>query len=406
MEKFALLVGVLLLLPVAHFSGAALQVKANATIDSDLKNSSNSDRTDSSNEETGKLASVLDHTRVDQVKNEKDQEVGSKGDLGNGLGKNNSSGNTNSKKDYNLVIGKGGSNDEFEAKKLPEKDGSKNQVGGSKVDIGSSVDNSNSSGKTESGKDHNVQEENGGLNDDKNKEVPEDKGTNGNMASSNQAGEEGSSGDDCYSSINCVDEENKMVACLRVPGNDSPHLSLLIQNKGNKTLAVKIIAPDFVQLDRTKVRVNKKDNERVQVSIGDGGTDSLIVLATGNGKCSLDFRDLIGHGSSPKFAYISLPTRRPFTFLFFSALLILVLAWGYIRRRKLSYNRFMYQKLDVGLPFSFDGKSKLEDNDGWDESWGDDWNDEETPRTPSKPSPSLSSKRLASRRLSKEGRKD
>jgi hypothetical protein len=59
------------------------------------------------------------------------------------------------------------------------------------------------------------------------------------------------------------------------------------------------------------------------------------------------------------------------------------------------------------LPVSGEGKTESETNDGWDNSWGDDWDDEEAPKAPSLPvTPSLSSKGLASRRLSKEAWKD
>lgn len=52
-------------------------------------------------------------------------------------------------------------------------------------------------------------------------------------------------------------------------------------------------------------------------------------------------------------------------------------------------------------------------DDGWNNNWGDDWDDEngdgdeEQPNTPVLPlTPSVSSRGLASRRLSKEGWKD
>ena len=151
---------------------------------------------------------------------------------------------------------------------------------------------------------------------------------------------------------------------------------------------------------------------QVEVSIGTGGTEGLIILTAGNRVCNLDFKDLITQNSSPKFAYLGLPTRRStIAFMSFSGLLIMVFIWMFVsfRRRKLvSIGGFAYQKLDVGLPVSVGGKKRLNNNnEGWDESWGDGWDDEEAPRTPSRPSPGLSSsKRLASRRLSKETRKD
>lgn len=44
---------------------------------------------------------------------------------------------------------------------------------------------------------------------------------------------------------------------------DSLYLSLLIENRGTKALDVKIVAPDFVNLERTSVKLQAKRNEEV-----------------------------------------------------------------------------------------------------------------------------------------------
>lgn len=142
----------------------------------------------------------------------------------------------------------------------------------------------------------------------------------------------------------------------------------------------------------------------------------MITLTAGSGNCSLDFRDLIGHTlqkefeNPPKSSFISFLKRKPVAALiFFAPLVILLSAWMCInlRRRYYSGSGFKFQKIDMGLPVSSGGKTELDTNDGWDNSWGDSWDDEEAPKTPSMPvTPGLSSKGLASRRWNKEGRKD
>lgn len=56
------------------------------------------------------------------------------------------------------------------------------------------------------------------------------------------------------------------------------------------------------------------------------------------------------------------------------------------------------------LPVSTGGSKETDEADGWDNSWGDDW-DDEAPKTPQLVS-TPSSKGLASRRLNKDGWKD
>jgi hypothetical protein len=140
---------------------------------------------------------------------------------------------------------------------------------------------------------------------------------------------------------------------------------------------------------------------QVKVYHIDGGIDSLIMLTAGNGKCSLDFKDLIAHSSlkefdnSPKHSFISFLTRPSFAVAFGAFLLVIVVSTLVIsfRRRHLSGNVLKYQKLDMELPVSSGGKPEMDTSDGWDNSW----DDVEAPKTPSMPViPSLSSKGLAS----------
>lgn len=156
---------------------------------------------------------------------------------------------------------------------------------------------------------------------------------------------------------------------------------------------------------------------QVTVTLKDEVTGSMILTA-GNGKCILDFKDVMLQGTrdeadnSLKYnsAYKNLLSQRyTIAFLSFSAVLIIALLWicFSFRGRKLLSGGLKYQKLDVvdmELPVSSRGKPNSDINDGWDNSWGDNWDDdEETPHTPSLPvTPSLSAKGLASRRLTKD----
>lgn len=222
-------------------------------------------------------------------------------------------------------------------------------------------------------------------------------------------------GEECDPANECTDDTKELIACLRVPGNESPDLSLLIQNKGKRPLSVTISAPDFVWLEKSQIELQEKDNKKVKVLIRKGGPGNLIVLTAGNGNCSLDFRDLIAQSSKKETEYTSQSTyinrfkRIPsIGFICLGALLVMVSILTCVTfRRKHFTSNSKYQRLDMELPVSGGAKTDSDLNDGWDNNWSDGWDDEEAPKTPSMPvTPSLSSQGVSSRRGKKDGWKD
>ncbi|KAL6180399.1 hypothetical protein ACLB2K_047062 [Fragaria x ananassa] len=368
-KRFALLVGVLLLQLVIHCSGADLKVEEGAKTVVDPKVSLTSEGSNSLDDKKAVTNLVSNGNEFQEVKKDKDRVGGLNNGVGKGKEKTGSYGEVGSTETHSVAKGEKGSND---------------------------------------GKNGKSSEESKAM-------AKEEVGNAGNV---NPMREDGTPREECGSANMCTVEENKLVACLRVPGDDdSPHLSLLIQNKGKDPLVVTISAPEFVWLDKTKVQLKEKDNAKVDVSVGSGGATSIIVLKAGNGNCSLDFKDLITHNSqkepdnSSNTTYLFLWTHRPaIGILLVALLMILVFARMYVRfmKRRVSSSGFKYQKLDdVHLPVLSSEKPELHINDGWDNTWDDKWDDEEAPHTPSMPvTPSLSGKGLASRRLNKEGWKD
>lgn len=231
--------------------------------------------------------------------------------------------------------------------------------------------------------------------------------------------EEGSRVEECDTSNSCKDEKVGLVACLRVPGNESPEVSLLVQNKGKGPLNVTIIsAPDFVKLEKTQIQLKENEDDQVKVSIAETGTKNLIVLTAGKGKCTLNFQGLVTLNLNKDKVVSTTESvntnnamkRIPLiAFVVFGAIVVSASAWMRIRfpRRHLASKNSKYQKLDMDLPVSGGGKVEFASIDGWDNSWGDDWDDEEAPKTTAMPlTPSLSAKGLAPRRLNKEAWKD
>ncbi|KAL0329962.1 UNVERIFIED_CONTAM: hypothetical protein Sradi_4982900 [Sesamum radiatum] len=220
----------------------------------------------------------------------------------------------------------------------------------------------------------------------------------------------------CDSSSNsCWDDAKTLVACLRVPGNESPALSLLIQNKGKGPLSITISAPDLVQLEKKQIELQENKDAEVKVSIRGVENGHFIVLTAGHGNCSLNFTDQfisrkkVDHSYDSSYFNIFKLTLST-GFLFLAALLIIVVSvfmCAKFGRRYFARKGPKYQKLDMELPISHGSKLEPGENDGWDESWGDSWDDEEVPKTPPLPvTPSLSSKGIAARKSSKEGWKD
>ncbi|XP_073007347.1 uncharacterized protein [Typha latifolia] len=219
--------------------------------------------------------------------------------------------------------------------------------------------------------------------------------------------------DECDPSNRCNDEKNKFIACLRVPGTDSLALSLLVENIGTTLLDVSIIAPDFVSLEQTTVQLQGKRNIEVKVSVSDGATnDTMIVLKAGEGRCSLSLRNMIPDSvrneASKISGYYTLRSRVASLCMLLAVLILIGAALLYNKFRRMYRHDAgpMYQKVDMSLPVSTTGKKEAGEPDQWDNSWGDNWEDEEAPMTPSKPSPNPSSKGLAPRRSMKDGWKD
>ncbi|GFP86720.1 hypothetical protein PHJA_000815800 [Phtheirospermum japonicum] len=249
-------------------------------------------------------------------------------------------------------------------------------------------------------------------------EVKENEGSDTESKKESKKGSLPPAREKCDSSSNrCTDDDKTLVACLRVPGNESPALSLLIQNMGKASLNIAISAPDLVELEKKQIELQENKDTEVKVSIKGVESGHLIILSAGHGKCTLNFRDqFVGmkksgdpHDSSSFSNIFKLTLSKGF--LFTCALIFLVISVFVSTKfgRKYFFSRKdpKYQKLDMELPISHDSKHESDENKGWDDNWGDDWDDEETPTTPSFPvTPSLSSKGMASRKFSKEGWKD
>ncbi|XP_073303068.1 uncharacterized protein [Primulina huaijiensis] len=254
----------------------------------------------------------------------------------------------------------------------------------------------------------------------------EQKNTNGTVSKDDQKQNEGSDSKSdkgtekvknpvCDSSSNrCTDDDKTLVACLRVPGNESPERSLLILNKGKGPLSVTISAPDLVHLEKNKIQLQKNEITELSIPVKGVGHGQFIVLTAGHGDCRLDISYQSIHGNKKldgdsESTFSNLARKTNFiAILFLGALAVTasVLICVFLRQRS-TKKPLKYQMLDMELPVSHGSEQVPAPNEGWDDSWGDNWDDEEAPTTPSFPlTPSHSTKGIASRKYNKVGWKD
>lgn len=253
--------------------------------------------------------------------------------------------------------------------------------------------------------------------DPKEKENGVKKGNGGDEGSSSETKKESKKGrlppvrEKCDSSSNrCTDDDKTLVACLIVPGNDSPAaLSLLILNKGKGSQSITISAPDSVQLKSKQIELQENKDIEVKVSTKTVENGHSIVLTAGHGNCTLDLEDeVVGtkiddHSpSSSSFSIFRLTLSRGVVFL--GGLVIAGVSVFLCKKSGMKYfarKGLKYQRLDMELPVSHGSTTEGGGNEGWDNSWGDSWEDEEASMAPSlPPTPTLSSRKF------KEGWKD
>uniref|UniRef100_A0A0A9CN40 DUF7356 domain-containing protein n=1 Tax=Arundo donax TaxID=35708 RepID=A0A0A9CN40_ARUDO len=211
---------------------------------------------------------------------------------------------------------------------------------------------------------------------------------------------------ECDPSHRCIIEKKKFIACLKVPGEDSLALSLLMDNKGMNPLDVSITAPDYVTLAEDTVNVKANDHNETQVSfsISDAANNTTINLKVAEETCTINI-----HSAITREAGQVIQMRLTSTYMLVPVFVLLAVVGVCIKLRRTPKQDGdpAYQKLDMAeLPVSIGGKKEPDQSNKWDDNWGDDWDDEEAPLTPSKPMPNPSSKGLAPRRSTKDGWKD
>ncbi|CAA6672922.1 unnamed protein product [Spirodela intermedia] len=226
----------------------------------------------------------------------------------------------------------------------------------------------------------------------------EDKGISaGDSSSKTAVAKEKSPVEDCGEKNGCTDTKNNFVACLKVPGNDSSGLTLLIVNKGIGSLTV-TFRPLSMSVWRSP---SSSENERKTNISQDPPPSRLPIRRAGEGLGeerrwrrvdNLELRrwplraqlpelipnsvkDGSGGASVPSSGRLLSPAG--LVYLALAAVALAVVAWLLVKHRR-----------RAALPVSGGEHGAAAGwNDGWEESWDDDDDDEETPGPPPSPCP-------------------
>ncbi|TVU20259.1 hypothetical protein EJB05_36462 [Eragrostis curvula] len=164
---------------------------------------------------------------------------------------------------------------------------------------------------------------------------------------------------ECDPSHRCIIEKNKFIACLKVPGEDSLALSLLMDNKGMNPIDASIMAPDYVTIaeDTVHIEANGHNETQVSVSISDAANDTAIVLKVAEETCTINIHSAIARETGPVMRM-----RLTSTYTLVPVFILLAVVGVCIKLRKTRKQEGgpAYQKLDTAeLPVSIGGKKKL-----------------------------------------------
>ncbi|CAJ2670992.1 unnamed protein product [Trifolium pratense] len=209
--------------------------------------------------------------------------------------------------------------------------------------------------------------------------------------------------DSCVGLNFCTDD-GVLVACIS--NMDSKHFVVLLQNRGDGTVKVKLRS-DY-ESNLGDVEVDKNKTEKVTIKrIRSESTE--LTLDAGKGDCVLHAATLVPEQSFflrlPSYDKILTPVNGAYFLIF--TLLVFGGIWGCCCMfRKKRHDEVQYQELEMALPESVSA-TNVESAEGWDQVWDDDWDDNAAVISPAvRHAGSISANGLTSRSLNKDGWED
>lgn len=204
---------------------------------------------------------------------------------------------------------------------------------------------------------------------------------------------------------------SELVACLQYSGDVSKELFLLVQNEGKDSLIVNI--KTSLNSDTNKLQVARHSAEKASVltNATDVKESIRIILNAGKEDCIIEIKPSVSDWkrSQQFLAYATNLTPIHGLYFLFLIVFIVVGAWAFCKLKRMSRrgdSGIPYQQLEMGTQLQ--SSSVVADTNtavGWDESWGDDWDEEEGVGGPSEKhsTANVSSDGLSSKPPSKDG---
>ncbi|KAL5058334.1 hypothetical protein RYX36_029938 [Vicia faba] len=207
---------------------------------------------------------------------------------------------------------------------------------------------------------------------------------------------------DTCEGLNTCTDDGVMAACIS--NKDSKNLVVLLRNKGDGSIKVKLRS-DY-ESNLGDVEVDKNKTEKVTIK-RIHSENTQLTLDAGKGDCVLHTATPIPESyflHFPSYDKILTPINGAY-FLIFA-----VLVFGGICAccmfRKKHRDEIPYQELEMALPESA-AATNMESAEGWDQVWDDDWDDNVAVKSPSvRHAGSISANGLTARSLNKDGWED
>lgn len=198
----------------------------------------------------------------------------------------------------------------------------------------------------------------------------------------------------------CTDLKS-LTACILGFDNGSHWWTVLIQNSGERTLSVDVLAPNLI--DNSLVEIAKHQTKTINLTVGQS---TEVILNAKNGDCVLHLDPL----ESQANFFLNLPSYdqliTPINGAYFLIITVVVfggtLACCMCRKGRLEVG-IAYQELEMAMPES-GVANDFETAGGWDKVWDDNWDEENAIKSPAaRHSASVSANGLTSRTPNKDG---